>query len=1412
MRRCRNGDNNHCRHHETRKFSSSTRAHTRTDRTENYHEDAISKMSKNKNNNTLLAYFTKSPKIIASPVTAQTPGKENVSASPAESAGRKSNAHGQTPESASQSTGKQLTSKEGSSVKRKRKTSSAVRKCLAREVATSCPFSEGDLVWAKLEGHPWWPSLVGKAPSSSTHHRLDKDKKSSEIHVHFFGHPPSRAWIKEKYVKEFDKNKDTVAKSSDAKWQLALKAAVESDKLPANDRLSLILCSATSEDEADDLDCQLLDASDDDGGEQLVTPQKRKVAEGKQEKSQKRRRIIVVSESEGSEDEFKPVSQEDSDSDSINTPSDASVDDIVSEEESPKRKAGGKKRDPKATAKSISRPNSKVVTTTKPSVTSSLSPPQVESFTSPSVSEKTKARLSMFTSSDSAVSAEVSSESSNGKIFTHLTLDFLKRGQIRDSKRRLETDPEYDPKTLYVPEKFINSVTPAMRQWWEMKSRHFNVILFFKVGKFYEFYHMDAVIGVTELNLVFMKGDHAHAGFPEIAYGRYSAALIEKGYRVARVEQTENPSMMEERCKNMSKPTRYDKVVKREICQISTKGTRRYGFLDAQSNESNPAYLLAVTEKSCDSNVGDECDFGVCFVDTSIGKFRLGQFRDDRHGSRFRTLIAHISPVQVLYEKGALSTRTLQIIKNCVCDAIVDALSPKKEFWEADKTLQFLFENRYFNSGDDAKGEVFWPEVLKMMQDEGDCRGLTAKRDYAMAVKALGACTWYLCDSFLDQELLSMKSFEWYTPVDAVADAAVASVDSVAVFFRGKRNLVLDGICLKNLDILQNNATGLSEGTLLAKLDHCSTMAGKRLLRQWICTPLCDANAIDERLDAIKDLIKYSEFVPQAVVLLKKLPDLERLLSKIHTQGSALRSQSHPDSRAMFFDDNIYSKRKILDFLSALRGFRVATEIVGLISTRSEELESKLLRRCVIVGGDGMFPDLEDLLAFFDNAFDHEKAQKEGKIIPSKGVDSDYDTAAAEIKELGRKLDSYLEKQCRFFQCKVTYVGTGRNRFQLEVRDSAVKRADNEYELQGQRKGFKRYWTAETKDLLSRMMNAEEVRDSALRDIMRRIFATFSKDFIKWDQAVQCLAILDVLISLAHYSQCGGGTMCRPSVLAPTDKSKPFIEIRDGYHPFISTVFSGGDFIPNDTAVGTTEYDTEQSNSANLVLVTGPNMGGKSTLMRQVGLIVIMAQLGCYVPASMCRLTLVDRVFTRLGASDRIMHGESTFFVELSETACILKHATPHSLVLVDELGRGTSTYDGVAIAHAVVQELAQRIRCRTFFSTHYHSLVGQFSHDVTCQLGHMACLVENENEDDPTEETITFLYKFVHGGCPKSYGFNAAKLAGIPNDVVKVAHHKAKEMEDITEAITLFRKLNQMNHSSVNGTLVELISAIKLN
>lgn len=937
---------------------------------------------------------------------------------------------------------------------------------------------------------------------------------------------------------------------------------------------------------------------------------------------------------------------------------------------------------------------------------------------------------------------QVQTSNSVVESWPHLTYDFLQPNKIKDINRKALNDPDYDPKTVYVPLDFLNQQTPAMRQWWELKSKHFDCILFFKLGKFYELYHMDAVVGVKELNLTYMRGQFAHSGFPEIGYGRFSASLIEKGYKVARIEQTENPEMMSQRCSKMTKPTKFDKVVKREICQISSKGTRVYTPLDVEASTPNSNYFLSLVEK-CQPGANPS-HYGVCFLDTTIGDFYLGQFEDDRCNSRILTLLAHYPPVHVVYERGNLSQKTLQILNNTLAACIKEPLLRETQFWSSSTTLKNLHEGEYFNNPDSG---FSWPAGLQPYLNQGDSLGLTPADDKELAVHALGGCVYLLKDYFLEQQLLAQGRFKSYVPPDFSNESSAAS--------KFANNMVLDAITINNLRIF-------GEGSLMKTLDHCCTAFGKRLLREWICRPSCRKSVIIERQKAIQELMDRSDAVQTARSILANLPDLERLLSKIHALGNPAKMKNHPDGRAIMFEGPTYSKKKIVDFITTLNGFEDVLKVVALF----EDFDSTLISRCAKTEPNGEFPSLRETLDYFETAFDHDAARKEGCIVPKKGVDEEYDSVLMEMAEIKDDLEKYLGKQRQHFGVKITFHGTEKKRYQIEVPESQVKKVGSGYELQSQRKGFKRYYTAEGKELLSRQINAEEHKDKVLKDLNRRIFAQFSENYDMWNTAVYKLSILDVLISLAEYAL--SGDMCVPEISDGTD-GKIFIEIRDGRHPCISS----DNFIPNDTLLATED-------AASFMILTGPNMGGKSTLMRQVALLTIMAQIGSYVPASSCRLTIVDRIFTRLGANDDILAGQSTFLVELSETAAILQHATPYSLVLLDELGRGTSTYDGTAIAASVVNALT-KLKCRTLFSTHYHSLVEDYKTNKDVTLTHMACMVENEEEDEVSQETVTFLYKLGEGACPKSYGFNAARLAGVPLLITNRAHEISKRLEQET-------------------------------
>lgn len=1228
-------------------------------------------------------------------------------------------------------------------------------------------YPPGSLVWSKLPGYPWWPSMVCNHPTE------ERSARKGEVHVMFLDTPVNRSWVSDTMIRKWGENvlKDG---EDDKNWVKGVKDAEEVANLSNEERLDVLLVN--------------LLPSDEEWSDEEVSPgsKENKKKGGGKEPEKKRRRIMTLDsdDSDGdadfnpSKEDLKEVEEEEEDSEGVSEHEPTSDDEAISPMKGSKKRKMEKKPSISKRSKtsgsqqeaSLSTPVGKFASSLATFRTPTVSSPSTPSASLPSVCDSTKKKLSMFGASPAPGPAG----DSPSQQYSHSQLPFLRPDKIRDREKHPRDHEDYNPRTVHVPQDFLMKQTPGQKQWWELKSQYYDVVLFFKMGKFYELFHMDADVGVKELNLIYMKGDVAHAGFPEVAYSRYAATLVEKGYKVARIEQTETPAMMEERVKKMSKPSKFDKVVEREVCQVSSKGTRINNFLDSDNFEGEPSYLFAIIEKPGPV-------FGVAFIDTTIGCFNLGHFSDDKNLSRLRTLAAHYPPSEVLHARGNLSTTTYNFLNASLPGVRKEALKLGSEFWDSSKTLKVLAEGEYFKTED----KFSWPETVSKFLDQSDTLGLTASTQGELTISALGAVVWYLSNGFLDQQLLSQKKFEEYKPMDIVSK----EISSEPKGPSGKY-MVLDGITVRNLELLVNNTTGGTEGTLLARIDTCSTAMGKRALRHWVVSPLLQKAGIVARQGAVRELLGFSN-LQEAKMILKKLPDLERLLSKIHAAGDLVRSQNHPDSRAVFFENDKYSKRKILDLLSCLDGFSKCGALLEKFS--GQEFESKMLKNITALESEGgEFPDLRNLLEYFENAFDQESARKEGKIIPCAGVDPDLDEANKNLEVIAGEMKEYLKEQKRHFGCDVKYWGTGKNRFQIEIPASKIKLANDDYEMASGTKTLKRYVTNETREFLDRQISAEDQREKALMDIQRKMFAQFSKHSDTWRKAIGCIALLDCLISLAGYSS-GLEEGCFPNLIS--DYNNPTIDIKEGKHPCLD--LGGITYIPNDTFIGS---------ESNLIILTGPNMGGKSTLMRQTGLLVILAQMGCMVPAESMTITPVDRVFTRLGAEDNIIGGESTFFVELQETGTILSHATPHSLVLIDELGRGTATYDGTAIAGAVVSWLVDK-KARTLFATHYHTLATEIRHGV--KAAHMACMIENEGHEDISQENITFLYKLTDGAAPKSHGFNAAKLAGLPAEIIRAGFAKAKEFELMEKKKEIFQEMYNMKEDL--SKIKSLISKISL-
>lgn len=562
--------------------------------------------------------------------------------------------------------------------------------------------------------------------------------------------------------------------------------------------------------------------------------------------------------------------------------------------------------------------------------------------------------------------------------------------------------------------------------------------------------------------------------------------------------------------------------------------------------------------------------------------------------------------------------------------------------------------------------------------------------------------------------------------------------------------MVLDGQTLQNLEVLENQHDRGTHGTLFSLLCHCHTPFGKRLFRRWLCHPLRHIPDIVARQEAAADFERFPDLREALVGLLRRLPDLERLLSRVHV-GSC----------------------RLPDFLDLLDAFdRVAEVVAGL---ETEGLASPRLRKLLTVGSH--FPDLKEALREVSALFNRRQARTDSQVKPLAGAIEEYDEALKQADYRRRQMAVVLAAaRCDVGDTSggkkggVAYwqPSAGKDRYQLQVPAALFKHVPSDWRLMSSTKNVRRYHNDAVKEHLQPLLEAEETQTQVLRSFYTRLMSAVDKHSQALNMAVFALAEVDCLLSLHTARISMGEPMCQPEFVP--FEGEAVLDLSAVRHPCVEAadaaggVMGGGgggdgggagsDFIPNDTRLGVPEADAPER----AMLLTGPNMGGKSTLLRQTCVAVILAQLGGWVPAEKCRLTPVDRIFTRIGANDNIVAGRSTFMVELKETATILAKATPQSLVILDELGRGTSTFDGYAIAHAVLNHLANVTRCRCLFATHYHLLTDEFEGHEGVGNYNMACVVD---ETDGRHD-VTFLYKLQRGVCSKSYGMHVAALAGV--------------------------------------------------
>ncbi len=802
--------------------------------------------------------------------------------------------------------------------------------------------------------------------------------------------------------------------------------------------------------------------------------------------------------------------------------------------------------------------------------------------------------------------------------------------------------------------------TPLMQQWREVKSRHRDALIFFRVGDFYELFHDDAKEGARLLGLTLTSRNNGAAaevpmaGVPAKALDEYLSRLVRAGRRAAICDQVEDP----EEAKG---------IVRREVVETVTPGTVLHdSLLDAERNNFLVA-LCSGPEEGC---------FGSAALDLSTGELLLQELRHGDLGPE----LGRLEPSELLLP------RPMENLRLPGSEGGENGLGP------VTRTLrdEWIFDE-----------EIARDELLRSY-GVLNLEGLGFQPGDELLVRAGGGLLAY---------------------VGEIQPSGIEHLQFPGIVRPG-REMVLDEMTRRNLELVEPLRAGEEGGTLVAVLDETETAMGARLLRRWILRPLVSAEEIWTRQEGVEELYENPSLRREIRSLFGEMGDMERLAGKV----GAGRAQPR-------------------DLMALARS-------LALLPRFSELLESSgspLLRE--LAGAGDALADVRDLL---DGAIDPATPAnlQEGGVI-REGHSKELDELRS-VRNGARDFIASLQARERE-RTGIQSLKVGFNKvfgYYLEVTKANLERVPDDYVRKQTLANAERYFTPELKEWEEKITGAEERILELETRLFREVRSRVAEELERLQEAGGRMARLDVLSALAQVAVRRG--YVRPRVHTDFE-----LEVRAGRHPVVETMMPREDFIPNDLVLDEDGW---------IVVLTGPNMAGKSTILRQVGLIQLMAQMGGFVPADKASLPLSDRIFTRVGASDNLARGQSTFMVEMNETASILHGASERSLILLDEIGRGTSTYDGVSIAWAVTERIHHHVGAKTIFATHYHELT---------QLGDLLPGVKNMNVVvRESGEDIVFLRRLAEGGADRSYGIQVGRLAGLPPPVVRRAREILEELE----------------------------------
>ena len=807
------------------------------------------------------------------------------------------------------------------------------------------------------------------------------------------------------------------------------------------------------------------------------------------------------------------------------------------------------------------------------------------------------------------------------------------------------------------------TLTPMMKQYFEIKENHKDCLLFFRLGDFYELFFEDALTASKELEIALtgrncgLPEKAPMCGVPYHSVDGYIVRLVEKGYKVALCEQVEDPA---------------DAVgiVKREVTRIITSGTMTdTTVLDDSKNN----YI------ACISQVGDT--YGVSFADVTTGDFVVTELSAPNSSQKLMDEIAKFSPAECI-----VSSKVYQDT------ALVEALGNRFRI-QVEPSADWHFD---YTS---ASKKIL--EHLKLIT-----LASIGLEEMKVATSAAGALLYYL----YELQKSNLEHMSRLTP------------------YLTSSYMNLDVSTRRNLELTETLREKKRKGSLLWVLDKTKTAMGARMIRKYIEQPLVNKNHIQLRLDAVECFINSPIERSDIQDLLTQIYDFERLMSKV-----------------------IYGSINAKDMLSLKNSISMLPKIKEIIKVLDSQYSQQLVAKL------DTLEDIYDLLerAIYD---DPPFSVREGNLIKD-GYNADVDElrlAKTQGTQWIAQIEAKEKEKTGIKNLKIKY-----NKifgYFIEVTKSNLNLVPDYYIRKQTLANAERYITEELKEVEDKVLKADDKIVVIEYNLFAEVRGIIASHIERIQQSAKHVAELDTLLSLASVAE-------EQNFVKPRITEGDAINIISGRHPVVEKMMSSNEFISNDTVLD--ERDNQ------LVVITGPNMSGKSTYMRQVALIVLMAQIGSFIPAEEAEIGIVDRIFTRVGASDDLASGQSTFMVEMTEVSNILHHATKKSLLILDEIGRGTSTFDGLSIAWAVIEHIADSnlLGAKTLFATHYHELT-ELEEKIPGIKNY--CIAIKEQGDD-----IIFLRKIKRGGADHSYGIQVAQLAGLPLPIIGRAKEILSELDD---------------------------------